>query len=200
MIDVKIMKQQIRTSIFETNSSSTHTISISRSDEYKSVLEKMSSEGISFTSGEFGWEYEVYSNTWDKASYLWTGIIKSDYYKKDEVEKIKENIKIVLNKYGISPSFEPYKEDSYNWGDEKRFYLTFDKFAYVDHGNDLDTWLDAMFPNKGEDIDEELLLEYLFNSNSYVATGNDNEDGSDYYYEQLRDIKDEDNIEFYKGN
>ena len=195
------MKKQIRTGVFETNSSSVHTISISRSDEYKSVLEKMSGEGIAFTSGEFGWVYDVYSSTRDKACYLWTGIIVSGCFTKDQVEKIKENIKSVLNKYGITPIFEPYKENSYERSDgTKQFYLNFEKYSYVDHGTCLDDWLNSMFPNGGEDIDEELLLEYLFNSNSYVGTGNDNSDAPDYYFERINGIKDTDNIEFTKYN
>lgn len=194
------MNKQIRTSIFETNSSSTHTISISRSDEYKSVLEKMSGEGIAFTSGEFGWEYEIYASTWDKACYLWTGIVESGCFTRVQVDKIKENIKSVLNKYGVTPIFEPYKEDSYEWGGEKHFYLTFEKSAYIDHSNELDTWLEAMFPNKGEDVDEELLLEYLFNPNSCVFTGNDNSDAPDEYFEKTKAFDTDNNIEFDKGN
>ena len=195
------MKKQIRTGVFETNSSSVHTISISKSDEYKSVLEKMSGEGLAFTSGQFGWEYEVYSSTWDKACYLWTGIIESYCFGKDAVEKIKDNIKSVLNKYGVSPVFEPYKEASYKHSDGTlEHYLTFENSAYIDHGNELSEWLGAMFPNDGEDIDEELLLEYLFNPNSCVFTGNDNSDATDYYYDRSRNIDDRDNIEFYKGN
>lgn len=194
------MKQQIRQGVFETNSSSTHTISISMSDEYKSVLEKMSGEGIAFTSGEFGWEYDIYGDTWDKASYLWTGIIKSDCFTKEQVEKIKENIKSVLNKYGVSPSFEPYKEDSYEYNGEKRIYLTFENFAYVDHSEGLGEWLDSLFPNDGEDIDEELLLEYLFNPNSCVFTGNDNSSAPDEYFEKANAYNTDNNIEFDKGN
>ena len=195
------MKRQIRTSIFETNSSSTHTISISRPDEYKSVLEKMSGEGIAFTSGQFGWEYEIYASTWDKACYLWTGIIVSHCFTKDQVEKLKENIKSVLNKYGVTPIFEPYKECSYERSDgTTRFYLAFEKIAYIDHGDCLYEWMEAMFPNKGEDIDEELLLEYLFNPNSCVFTGNDNSDAPDYYLEKAEAYKTGDNIEFDKGN
>lgn len=160
----------------------------------------MSGEGIAFTSGEFGWEYDIYDDTWGKASYLWTGIIKSGYYTKDVVEKIKENIKSVLNQYGISTSFKPYKEDYYDCGGEKHFYLTFEDFAYVDHSEGLGEWLGSLFPNGGEDIDKELLLEYLFNPNSCVFTGNDNSSAPDEYFEKAKAYNTENNIEFDKGN
>jgi hypothetical protein len=160
----------------------------------------MSGEGIAFTSGQFGWEYDIYGDTWDKASYLWTGIIKSYYFTKEQVEKIKENIKSVLNKYGVSPSFEPYKEDSYEYNGEKRIYLTFENFAYVDHSEGLGEWLVSLFPNNGEDIDEELFLEYLFNPNSCVFTGNDNNDAPDEYFEKAKAYNTDNNIEFDKGN
>lgn len=195
------MKRQIRQSVFETNSSSTHTISISMSDEYKSVLEKMSGEGIAFTSGQFGWEYDIYGDTWDKASYLWTGIIKSYCFTKEQVEKIKDNIKTVLGRYGIVPTFEPYKENSYEENDGTvTHYLTFESFAYVDHSEGLWEWLDSLFPNDGEDIDEELFLEYLFNPNSCVFTGNDNSSAPDEYFEKTKAYDTTNNIEFDKGN
>jgi hypothetical protein len=195
------MKKQIRQSVFETNSSSTHTISISMSDEYKSVLEKMSGEGIASTSGQFGWEYDIYGDTWDKASYLWTGIIVSDCFTKDQVDKIEDNIKTVLGEYGIVPTFEPYKEDSYELKDGTvRHYLTFEHFAYIDHSEGLVEWLGSLFPNDGQDIDEELLLEYLFNPNSCVFTGNDNSDAPDEYFEKSEAYNTDNNIEFNKGN
>ena len=54
----------IRKNVFETNSSSTHSISISKLNDY--ILPKE----INFTFGEFGWEFSKYTSSFDKASYF----------------------------------------------------------------------------------------------------------------------------------
>ena len=61
------MKRKIRRGTFETNSSSTHAICITKSDVKKCDLSK----NVTFTHGEFGWEVEEYYGLWEKASYLY---------------------------------------------------------------------------------------------------------------------------------
>ena len=56
------MKRQIRSGVFETNSSSIHSIAIPRS--CKAV------DSVSFSIGEFGWEWDEA----DAANYLYTAI------------------------------------------------------------------------------------------------------------------------------
>lgn len=55
--------------MFETNSSSTHSICITKSD----VLDIPSS--VYFTTGEFGWSHQKLNSVKEKASYLYTAII-----------------------------------------------------------------------------------------------------------------------------
>ena len=67
------MKRQIRNNVFETNSSSVHTITISNSspqsiDNY-----------IFFDRGEYGWEWEIYNSSQDKANYLYECMIDLFY-------------------------------------------------------------------------------------------------------------------------
>lgn len=73
------MKRQIRKSVFETNSSSTHAICITKKkDNYKIP------KHIDFEFGEFGWMYEEYSDTHNKASYLITAIFSFNKSETDE--------------------------------------------------------------------------------------------------------------------
>ena len=75
-----IMKTQIRKNIFETNSSSTHAVSIFRGSNY-SIPEK-----IVIRPGEFGWECETFSDPESKLAYLYTWILsKCRSYEYNEV-------------------------------------------------------------------------------------------------------------------
>lgn len=66
------MKRQIRKSVFETNSSSTHAICITKKkDNYKLP------DHIDFEFGEFGWGYDEYNDPETKLSYLVTMIGES---------------------------------------------------------------------------------------------------------------------------
>ena len=61
---------QIRQGVFETNSSSTHAISICK---YHSNVELP--EVVKFESNQdFGWEFEKYTDIYSKANYLWLAI------------------------------------------------------------------------------------------------------------------------------
>lgn len=147
------MKRQIRRSVFETNSSSTHAICISKTDVDKSSFP----DHVSFTHGEFGWEVEEYSDLWSKASYLYQAICSC--YRYDEREAATNKIADMLRDYNISCSFEPDKNTM--WGD-----------GYIDHGYETKDFVEAVLN------DSDKLLRYLF-GNSLVITGNDNECGFD---------------------
>lgn len=58
----------IRKGCFETNSSSTHSICISKLKDYKIP------SALYFKLGEFGWESRVYFGARDLASYLYTAL------------------------------------------------------------------------------------------------------------------------------
>ena len=142
------MKRQIRSSVFETNSSSTHSIAISKK---KPVIGKY----IRFGIGEFGWENDCA----DTADYLYTAILEQD-----ECEELLDKLKEILDKYSIEYSFEEpeYKKSldgEYEWL----------AYGYVDHSYELREFLNAILSN------EDLLMRYLF-SDSNVYTGNDNQD------------------------
>lgn len=144
------MKRQIRSSVFETNSSSTHSIAISKAP---AVIGK----SIHFGIGEFGWE----NSCADTADYLYTAILY--VYSSEVAEEKIEHLKRILDKYDVSYEFE---EPEYWIGSSGNAYLD---NGYIDHGDELTEFLEAVFSN------EDLLMRYLF-GNSIVYTGNDNQD------------------------
>ena len=157
------MKRQIRRGCFETNSSSTHAICIAK----ETVNKKDLPASVSFSHGEFGWEFDTYSDTWSKASYL-NEALHSVYYDKEELEEKKSYISEVLGRYGISVEFEPDKYDEYGYDS-----------GYIDHGYETAEFVREVLN------DEDKLLTYLF-GDSIVVTGNDNGDAfSDYMYNDL---------------
>lgn len=140
------MKRQIRRGAFETNSSSTHAICISKKRNYKIPAY------VTFTHDEFGWEFGEYNDTWTKASYLYQAII-SVYY--DDPEPALKKLKSILADYGVACEFEPARSGEF-WDN-----------GYIDHGGECYEFVEAVLN------DNELLFTYLF-GDSFVITGNDN--------------------------
>lgn len=185
------MKRQIRSSVFETNSSSTHSIAISKAPVIAD------GKSIHFGIGEYGWE----NGTANTANYLYTAILY--VYGSEVAEEKIEHLKRILDKYDVSYQFE---EPKY-WTSPSGEYTCLDN-GYVDHGSELTEFLEAVFSN------EDLLMRYLFGS-SIVYTGNDNQDvrpsgcniaDAEYYdWDEKKwmanPYHDSENYEyFYKGN
>ena len=159
------MKKQIRCGVFETNSSSTHAICISKDRIYGNLPEH-----VDFEHGEFGWECRKYDDVNSKASYLYQAIC--DMYEYDEKDEKLEHIKNVLNSHGIACIFND--SSAKVWDD-----------GYIDHvgEDDMPDWLENMMS------DDDALLTYLF-GDAFVVTGNDNGEGfEDMMYEYLGEEK-----------
>ena len=177
------MKVQIRQGVFETNSSSTHAISICEYHSGVTLPEVVNFE----TNQDFGWEFEDYTDVYSKANYLWLAIC----YKYDELEHEDEllNAKAILTQYlaniGVRAEFEELKYTDTSWNPEIKYL---DMKGYIDHPGDLYEMVDALLE------DPNLLYGYLFNDRSMISTGNDNDDRSIDYGD--------DNAIFsvYKGN
>ena len=157
---------QIRQGVFETNSSSTHAISIAKFSETLCIPET-----VRFTHDhEFGWEQAIYNDYENKAAYLWVAVCSQYDGPEDEDRLLEIKIKItdILTNAGVkSVIFQEANYVTSQWNAE-RTYL--DIGGYIDHTEDLDGWIDDL-------LDEpELLLGYLFNPDSQVETGNDNDD------------------------
>jgi len=163
------MKQSIRRNVFETNSSSTHSLCVTKNN----ILDQKQ-ESLNFSIGEFGWEHDTLRSSFEKASYLYTAILINE-----KVELL-DSVKVILENNNVEYEFEEPKYD----GDDEYKYL---KYGYIDHGNELDDFL-------GICNDEDKLMRFLFSSESFILTGNDNS-GCDV------DINvNYDHEEYYKGN
>jgi len=110
------MKRKIRRNVFETNSSSTHSICVAKD------VELIIPESLHFDFGEFGWENDSLQTVHEKASYLYTGLISNSM--EEDALKIFETLK---NK-NIDVSYEEMSSDS----------------GYVDHSYELQDFLDAI--------------------------------------------------------
>lgn len=170
------MKKVIRPQAFETNSSSIHAICISNETPFDFP------SFIYFGRGEYGWEWEKYDWEDDKANYLYECLIDLYYdWTNDDDTKLMEvcdQIKQDLASYGIGCKFEELDRDSLFAG-------------YVDHGGENRELVEYLLS------DSENLIRYLFNSDSYILTGNDN----DWYEpDYFRMPDDYDGIQFMKYN
>lgn len=146
--------KNIRRAVFETNSSSTHSISISNSSE--GILETLGVDAnghIVLGTGEYGWEWESFNSASDKADYC--AIMVKSLLLEEEEKMLTEVIK----------EHTGAKE------------VIFDVCGYIDHQSlERDTLKDA-FKSK------ESLKNFIFNKNSYLFTGNDNSSAPPNFYD-----------------
>jgi hypothetical protein len=144
----------IRSKVFETNSSSTHSISISSvSDGILDTILPNSKGVIILTGGQFGWEVEEYNDALTKANYCAVDCCEqsNDELKLFLIEVIKEHTGAKEVIFNMSNS---------NFED--------DNFSYIDHQSVGTT--KYAFENK------ETLKQFIFNRNSWLYTDNDNRD------------------------
>lgn len=157
---------QVRNGVFETNSSSTHSICISRE-----CVEP--GDYISFHIGEFGWTNDEVS----AADYLYTAILESD----DWQEKL-DKLKNALDDNNVSYDFE---EPQWECNESGYCFLV---NGYIDHWSETQEFVNEVLNN------DDMLMRLLF-GNSFVYTGCDNWDeenpkcyaASDTYWEDYQD-------------
>lgn len=138
---------KIRQSVFETNSSSTHSICIPKEADVTFP------SSLHFSFGEFGWEWDTLDSIEEKASYLYTGLIGNN--RKLDFDKIVE----LLKSKGMEVTSQSINEEK-SWDN-----------GYVDHDNELIEFLNDVVS------DEDKLLKFLFSPLAFINTGNDNDDG-----------------------
>ena len=188
---------KIRKNIFETNSSSTHMLAIHKHSDYTLP------DHLRFDFGEFGWSYETYHDTKHKASYIITVLFSLT---KDITIEYVQLLGDILKSYGIMPSFpEPEWDEEYKMWDKE-------DYGYVDHAYEAAPFVQYLLENPDK------LIVFLFDNNSYITTGNDNEhgcmlpsgefqygddryeDGYNKDWDSLLEKEEEDYEIFYKGN
>jgi hypothetical protein len=151
------MTIQTRQAVFETNSSSTHSLSISSSSTDLLDTLPLNEQGeVVLNGGQFGWEVEDYSDAGTKASYAaiyvseWSGE-KSAEFKEVLDTVIKQQTGCSNVVYDLSTDWSHPRETS-----------------YIDHQSVEGGQLDYLFE------DPELLRQFIFNPRSVLHTVNDN--------------------------
>ena len=168
---------KIRRGMFETNSSSTHTIIVTDNKTEPGNL-------VDFAIGEFGWSFGTLTTIDEKASYLYT--MACEMLSRDVYQDLYE----ILVKYGVECSCSvPAKFTKRSWGE----YLD---NGYVDHASDGDAkeFVERMLNH------EHALIKYLFSDESFVITGHDNCDEDEYKWMEEQADVDYPHTTYYKGN
>ena len=141
---------KIRRGVFEANSSSTHSISISSAHESYDKL-AVDDEGICRIFGnEFGWEQAVHNDAATKASYAMVWAL--DYGTAEDRAMLKKVVKACTDAKKVE--FCKDNGDSYH------------PHGYIDH--------QSGHIGKAAFSSEEALADFLFNPRSFVETDNDN--------------------------
>ena len=153
---------KIRKNVFETNSSSTHSICIT-TNRRTSMCHP---EHVHFRCDEFGWEWRRLDTVDEKAAYLYSSMVL--LLNQKELQKATEHIVDTLYRFGITCTFD---EPEYNdLGSGFRYCSNAD----IDHcgADEHRSFESKTIYNEGR------LIRYLFSRDSFVLTGNDNQDGS----------------------
>ena len=161
---------QIRKNVFETNSSSTHSLVISKNERAYNYSLPIEDGVLTIPFGEFGWGPDILSTPIEKLSYLITDRI--DLYDipeeiKDDEDAIQE---LIMKSEPISEIIDVIKHCCPEV-EEVRFELddNFTPFGYVDH------------ESLGTSRDDGLSIEEIVFSNKVIIMiDNDNS----YYYKE----------------
>lgn len=163
---------QIRTSVFETNSSSIHSICISRGP--RGYAEPAY---VEVALNDYGWNFEKLDTVNERASYAYSLAATIDF---DMGEQMKEAIFDVCSEMDIDVDFS------------SNFY----DFYGVDHAGDAIEFVHDVLRSK------KLLRDFIFRKDSCVFTGNDNSDAPKHHVldEDSWHDKNPGGIAYFKGN
>ena len=186
------MKKQIRNKVFETNSSSCHSLSINTnvtpylSPHLKSAISKADNM-LHIRFGEFGWGYDEYTNPYDKLQYALTMVLETegrtadDFYETEGFKAINELIKNFLSCDGIAIDSEITQKTYYHhkWDDKNMEYIEdrsrppytwLESDGYIDHQSheDYDNLNDFLFDYSVS------LFDFIFNPGIKLIIDNDN--------------------------
>ena len=143
--------EKIRFGVFETNSSSTHCVSISKMFKTLDTIYPDEFGVIHLYGRGFGWEIEEYSDALTKANYM--AIYATKYYGLEENKELftKNLIDVIKYQTGCDEVIIHDNEDS-----------------YIDHQSVENEDYHSLM------IDKESLKLFIFNPDSLLITGNDN--------------------------
>lgn len=182
--DKNTKKIKTRISVFETNSSSCHSISIAKGSKdvlYDTIEPNEKGEVILDLHREFGWNYEEYNDPMSKANYLfiyimdWSNLFEwEDQYVKKEGKETKLSVQELFDKYVKDSTFWKIFETVilyHTKGKKIKLSFSYDgyyEYGYIDHDSVENEDLHYLFENP------KLMKEFLFNPNSILIIDNDN--------------------------
>jgi len=164
------MKIKIRNGVFETNSSSMHSIAIRGSNRYTQLYTN-NDNVVSVECGEYGWGYDRLCTAYEKLCYVVTAI---QYYDKD-VHSIDDNFNVNIHNGIKSSKF-------FSWLREMvKDYIGYDLVlnkgkgyypdGYIDHqSTDI---LDDFWSNDKAEFKANM-KELIFNDKYSIIIDNDN--------------------------
>lgn len=164
------MKRQIRRSAFETNSSSTHTITISKKPVYEV------SPSLHFEGGEYGWDVDKLNTPIERASYLFTAIASMS-----DRDKLVEHVREVLAKHGCQATFEEWGS---GWAGN----------GFIDHEGRLTNLIGMLMS------DEDLLMTYLFGDACVYTYNDNMDYEDMRYSKEIDNYSEDEYLIYEKGN
>ena len=173
--------RQIRKSVFETNSSSTHSVSVSRKNS-NYYSENCLENHIDYDNkvhvefGEFGWEWASYDSPYEKLQYIVTMLAETEgrnistvdeLFETDGFKLINDAVADYCNCDGIWIDSD-MKMNSYEWDGKEHQYLDHD--GYIDHQSHED------YKSVQDFLDDYCVNveQFIFDDGVCVITDNDN--------------------------
>ena len=171
--------KQIRRSVFETNSSSTHSVSISNKNSHmanKACLSVDWDDFVHVEFGSFGWEQESYTEPYIKLQYLVTMLIetegdriacKEELLELDGFKLINDAVAEYCDCSGIYIDSE-FSINTATWCSDGSTYVEHD--GYIDHQSCEDYFsVEDFLNNYGVTA-----TDFIFNTGIVLITDNDN--------------------------
>jgi len=169
------MKRQIRKGVFETNSSSMHSVTISQGTLSPNRMEIHKGRYIKVGAGEFGWGLSKHRDQETKLEYLLMMVVETEHPNNLEeflecegFKKLNEAISSYCGCDRIVPVNFNFRTESYEHNGELRSYVTHD--GYIDHQSCEYNNLDDFLSENNTDI-----LDFVFNPNVVLVISNDNQ-------------------------
>lgn len=157
--------KNIRHNIFETNSSSTHSISIAEdSDGILDTIIPDEDGNIVLNGGEFGWSWDAINDSLTKLNYCAIDQVGAINNKLDLLKQV------VCDHTGAKDVIINFSTD-----------YQYPKYSYIDHQS-VGTSLSAF-------DSAESLKQFIFNPKSYLFTGNDNSEPPPNFFDAGKDVK-----------
>lgn len=176
------IRTSIRKNFPETNSSSSHSVSISLSGKYYKPEEwniEIQDDGTIFipdSTDDFGWEFKKYNDVLTKIQY-----VSSIFYVKENPKKLKilkDVIKSFTGAKRVIFEFEKNFEEEYRACLKKNEKMCSKDIA--DFGSGIDHGSNTVFPQILES--KNTIKDFIFNPSSWLFLGNDNSSTPDKFF------------------